>query len=123
MEHSHRAFGIDLDSFSKVVDGQLVLTEVLVHETSLDPNGLVQRQFVDHAGELIQRLMEVVDLLQHECRVELAFQEILVLVQGFKVASDCKLHQWEYLHLDTAHFLIRSVLREVLLVRLGQWDA
>ena len=53
MEHSHRAFGIDLDSFSKVVYGQLVLSEVLVYETSLDPNGLVQRQFVNHAGELI----------------------------------------------------------------------
>ena len=67
--------------------------------------------------------MEVVDLLKHECRVELAFQEILVLVQGFKVASDCKLHQREYLHLDTAHLLIRSVLREVLLVGLGERGA
>ena len=53
MEHSHRALGIDLDSLSEVVDGQLVLAEVLVHETSLDPNGLVHFQFLDHACELI----------------------------------------------------------------------
>ena len=53
MEHSHGALGIDLYSFGEVIDGQLVLSEVLIHETSLDPNGLVQRQFVDHAGELI----------------------------------------------------------------------
>ena len=66
MEHSHRTFRIDLDSFSKVIDGQLVLAKVLVHETSLDPNGLVQRQFVDHTSELIQSFMEVVNLLKHE---------------------------------------------------------
>ena len=55
--------------------------------------------------------------------MELTFQEILVLVQGLKIAPDCKLHQWEYLRLYTAHFLIRSVLRYVLLVGLGERDA
>ena len=123
MEHSHGALGIDFDSLSKVVDCQIVLAKVLVHETSLYPNGFVLWQFIYHSSELLQSFMEVVNLLEHHCCVELAFQEVLVLVQGFKVASDCKLHQWEYLRLYTGHFLIRSVLCEVLLVGLGERGA
>ena len=53
MEHSHGALGIDLYSFGEVIDGQLVLAEVLIHETSLDPNSLVQWQFLDHNGKLL----------------------------------------------------------------------
>ena len=123
MEHSHGALIIDLDSFGKVVDCQLVLAEVLIHETSLDPNGLVQRQFVDHTSELIQSFMEVVNLLKHECCVELAFQEILILVQSLKIAPNCKLDQREYLRFDTAHLLIRSVLSNILQITLGESDA
>ena len=123
MEHSHGALVVDLDSYSKVVDGQLVLSEVLVHETSLDPNSLVLRQFVDHTSELIQSFMKVVNLLKHECCVELAFQEILILIQGFKIAPNCKLDQREYLRFDTAHLLIRSVLCDILQITLGESDA
>ena len=123
MEHSHGALVVDLDSFGKVVDCQLVLTEVLIYETSLDPNGLVQRQFVDHTSELIQSFMEVVNLLKHECCVELAFQEILILIQGLKIEPYCKLDQREYLRFDTAHLLIRSVLSDILQITLGESDA
>ena len=123
MEHSHGALVVDLDSFGKVVDCQLVLTEVLIYETSLDPNCLVQRQFVDHTSELIQSFMEVVNLLKHECCVELAFQEILILVQSLKIAPNCKLDQREYLRFDTAHLLIRSVLSDILQITLGESDA
>lgn len=123
MEHSHGALVVDLDSFSKVVDCQLVLTEVLIYETSLDPNGLVLRQFVDHTSELIQSFMEVVNLLKHERCVKLAFQEVLILVQGFKIAPNCKLNKWEYLRFYTAHLLIRGVLSDILQITLGESDA
>ena len=66
--------------------------------------------------------MEVVNLLKHECCVELAFQEVLILVQGLKVAPNCKLHQREYLHFDTAHLLIRGVLSDILQIALGESD-
>ena len=55
--------------------------------------------------------------------MELAFQEILILVQCLKVAPDCKLHQREYLHFDTAHLLIRGVLSDILQIALGESDA
>ena len=48
VEHSHRALGIDLDSFSEVINGQLVLTKILIHETSLDPYCLILPQLVNH---------------------------------------------------------------------------
>ena len=67
--------------------------------------------------------MEVVHFLEHECRVESALQEILVLVEGLEVALDGQLHKREYLHLDTAQLLIRSVISEVLLLVLGEGDA
>ena len=41
MEHCHGTAAVDLDCLSEVIDRQIVVTEVLIDETALDPHRFV----------------------------------------------------------------------------------
>ena len=99
-----------------------MVTHLLVDETSLYPDRLVVMQKVDHDRELLECLVEIVDLLQHDGGMEATFLEVLVFVEGLVVALDGLLHDGEDLELDAAQLVVGCVCNQLLLlgIFLGQ---
>ena len=89
---------IDLNGHLKVLNRKFVVLDVLVDQASLDPyRWVVLRLFVlehlslnefHHYRQLLQGLMEVVDLLEHQGRVEPALSVVLILVERLEVTFD-----------------------------------